>query len=279
MARGRMLSASISESHQVASLPDDTARLIFTWLIPHADAVGRYSAHPMVIAGKVLTLLGIDNEVIIQALVAMHVVGLVRLYEAEGQPYLVFLGWERHQTIRHDREKPKYPSPSPSSVFPAAYISYLPEYLREDAGTMPGVLPADDRVSSKEVQKEAQVQEEVQAQTQGDDDVGASRPARDYEFLMEVYNNSSDGLPKVLQLNQKRRDGLDNLIKEHGFDGAAELLADATKFVAADEFWGVRKYNLDNLLAEPGRVLEKAEKYRATHSASKKSTQYEEMGL
>jgi hypothetical protein len=197
MARGRMLSASISESHQVASLPDDTARLIFTWLIPHADAVGRYSAHPMVIAGKVLTLLGISTEAIIQALVAMHMESLIRLYEADGQPYLVFQGWERHQTIRHDREKPKYPPPS--SVFPTVYISYLPENLREDAGTMPGVLPADDGVSLKEVQEEAQVQEEVQAQDQGDDEgVGSRRPAHTHEFLMEVYNNLCGDLPKVL---------------------------------------------------------------------------------
>ncbi len=278
MARGRMLSASVSESHQVASLPDDTARLIFTWLIPHADAVGRYSAHPMVISGKVLTLLGIGTEAIICALVAMHVAGLIRLYEAEGQPYLVFLGWERHQTIRHDREKPKYPPPS--SVFPAAYVSYLPEHLREDAGSMSGAFPTDDGVSLKEVEEKVQVQEEGQAQAQGNDEgVGSRRPAHDHESLMEVYNNLCGDLPKVLQLNQKRRDGLDNLIKEYGFNGAAELLADATKFAAADLFWCERKYNLDNLLAEPGRVLEKAEKYRATHSASKKSTQYEELGL
>lgn len=96
---------------------------------------------------------------------------------------------------------------------------------------------------------------------------------------MEVYNNLCGDLPKVLQPNQKRRDGLDNLIKESGSSEAAELLADATRFAAADLFWCERAYNLDNLLAEPGRVLEKAEKYRATHSTSKKSTQYQELGL
>lgn len=275
MARGRMLSGSISESHQVASLPDHLTRLIFTWLIAHADAVGRYSAHPMVIAGKVLTLLDIGKEAIISALVAMHVAGLIRLYEADGQPYLVFLGWERHQTIRHEREKAKCPDPTP--VFPAAYVSYLPEHLREGAGQMPGALPASDGTSLKEVQVQAKSQ--VKAQEQAvTESVGSRQPAHDYELLLEIYNTHRGALAEVHKLSKERRNGLAALIKEHGLEEAGKLLADATKFAAADPFWLERKYNFDNLLAA-GRVLEKAEKFRALPAKSTTNDQYERLGL
>lgn len=274
MARGRMLSGSISESHQVASLPDHLTRLIFTWLLAHADAMGRYSAHPMVIGGKVLTLLGIGAESIIQALVAMHVAGLIWLYEAGGQPYLVFLGWERHQTIRHDREKAK--CPDPTSMFPAAYLAYLPEHLRDDAGTMPGVFPENDRVSSKEVQAKDQVEAQEQAITGS---VGSSQPAYEYESLLGIYNAHRGALAEVQKLSERRRDGLAALVKEHGLEEAGELLADATKFIATDPFWFERKFNLDNLLSSPGRVLEKAEKFRALPTKSATNDQYERLGL
>ena len=41
MARGRMLSKAISLDEKVNALSDDTARLLFTWLIAHLDIEGR----------------------------------------------------------------------------------------------------------------------------------------------------------------------------------------------------------------------------------------------
>lgn len=270
MARGRMLSFSISESHQVASLPDHLARLIFTWLLPHADAMGRYSAHPMVIAGKVLTLLAIESECIIRALVAMHAAGLIQLYEAKGQPYLVFLGWERHQTIRHDREKAKYPEPT--IVFPTIFEAYLPEDMRTSAGSTPGELPSAGSLSLKEVK--AQVEVKVKAEG-----IGSRRAEPDYEELVKIYNLHRGALPEVYKLNQKRCDGLMDLINEHGASEAVGLLEYATKFAAHDPFWVEKGFNLDNLLSSPGRILEKAEKFRATLSDMNKPNQYKELGL
>lgn len=42
MAEGRILKKKISVSKQVNDLSNDTNRLLFTWLIPHLDAEGRF---------------------------------------------------------------------------------------------------------------------------------------------------------------------------------------------------------------------------------------------
>ena len=49
MARGRMISKAISLDEKVNSLSDDTARLLFTWLIPHLDCEGRQHGDAMTI--------------------------------------------------------------------------------------------------------------------------------------------------------------------------------------------------------------------------------------
>jgi hypothetical protein len=267
MARGRILGTSISVSHQVAELPSTIARLIFTWLVCHADAMGRFSAHPKVVAGKVLTLLDVDEGTIGRSLVAMHTAGLIRLYEADGQPYLVFLGWERHQIIRHDREKAKYPEPT--GVFPRLYAEYLPADEREVSGTAPVMLPADTGVSPIEEQK-------IGSSSTSD---GTRRPALDHDAFVTIYNQHRGALPEVLKLSDKRRSGIAKLVEDHTIEEALGLFEDATKFAAADPFWVERGYNLDNLLSQPGRVLEKAEKYRAAAARPGTPSQYQELGL
>lgn len=286
-----MLSGSISESVQVASLPDDTTRLIFTWLLAHADAAGRYSAHPQIVAGKVLTLLSHTAETIAKALAALHVAGLIRLYEAEGQSYLVFLGWERHQKIRHDREHAK--CPEPTEVVPKAFLEYLPAEWQESGGSPPGTLPASAGVSLSTSSSQEEVQDQVQNQTEEQTkgsaaaSVGSRRPASEYGDFLEIFNTHRGKLPEARELNHKRRDGLRRLVAEHGADAARVLLADAAKYAAADPFWLQRGYGLDNLLGEEGRVLEKAEKWRSGGTPEmKKATaindvlaQYKELGL
>lgn len=84
--------------------------------------------------------------------------------------------------------------------------------------------------------------------------------AIDYEAMMAVYNDNCGALPRATTLTKQRRRRLAQLVAEHG-DAATALLLDASRQVARDEFWVERGYGLDNLL-RPGRVLEKAEKFR-----------------
>ena len=284
MASGRMLCACISGSDQVANLADDTTRLIFLLVLAHADVEGRYSANPRIVKGKVLPLLDTSINKIMDALLNLDDNKLIYLYEADSKPYLAFPGWDRHQKVRKDRESPKYPPPS--EVFPRIYAEHSPAHAQITARRWPGVLPDDDGVKISSSQNQTQAKEKNK---EGEDTpVGASRPASEVEELFKIFNNHRGRLPEAVKLNQKRTDRLTDLIKEHGADQAAKLLADAAQCVAQDEFWLERGYSLDNLLAESGRVLEKAEKFRSgvgpSHSGkaehnSGKTSQYQEMGL
>ena len=286
MASGRMLRASISESDQVANLVDDTTRFIFLLVLAHADVEGRYSANPRIVKGKVLPLLDTSIEKIMDALLNLDDNELIYLYEADGKPYLAFPGWTRHQKVRKDRESIKYPPPS--EVFPKLYADYSPAHTQITARRWPGVLPDDDGSKVSSSQDQYQTQDQEKNEEDVDTPVGSRRPASVVNELFEIFNNYRGKLPEAVKLNQKRTDRLTDLAKEYGADEAGKLLADATQCVAQDEFWLERGYGLDNLLAAPGRVLEKAEKFRSgggsSHSGkakhnSEKFAQYQEMGL
>jgi len=53
MPEGRMLKKRISDSKRLGALRSDSARLLYTWLLPHLDVEGRYSADPDLIKGHI----------------------------------------------------------------------------------------------------------------------------------------------------------------------------------------------------------------------------------
>lgn len=57
MARGRVLSRSTALSKQLAALPTDTDRLLFTWAIAHLDRDGRMTGDPALFKAQVCPLL------------------------------------------------------------------------------------------------------------------------------------------------------------------------------------------------------------------------------
>ena len=111
-----MISKSISTSRKLASANLFTA-FLFTWLIPHCDDGGNMAgdAHTIkmrVIPGREETISDIET-----ALSEMKTIGLIDLYESDGEEYLHVVRWEDHQTLRTDRatwEFPKYTKQQPS---------------------------------------------------------------------------------------------------------------------------------------------------------------------
>ena len=85
--------------------------------------------------------------------------------------------------------------------------------------------------------------------------------AHPHTAFLDAWNEHRGNLPSVRALDAKRKRSIDALRKEHGNE-ALPLFADAVTCVAHDDFWVERQYTIDNLL-RPGRVLEKAEKWRA----------------
>ncbi len=131
MARGRFIDNKIVLSKQVNSLSDDTCRLLFTWMITFADKEGRLFGDPAVIRG---TILPRNEKITIKKVEAylseMESQGLILLYEAKGDKFILFPTFSGNQLgLRKDKE--------PNSNYPAPSDEDLVEYFRKFSGLLP----------------------------------------------------------------------------------------------------------------------------------------------
>jgi len=160
MATGRMLSRKISANKDIprlVRLVDERlgqphgafAALLFTWLIAHLDAEGRTSGDPDVVKGNVAPRMPwITSDSVHAYLMAAAELKLVEYYEADGDSWLAFPGFDRNQPwLRKDREAASQ-IPSPDSG-----VSKLatPDQLRSNSGVTPALLPP--KVSEVKVSK------------------------------------------------------------------------------------------------------------------------------
>lgn len=110
MANRRMLAASISVSEQVAALETDFARLLFTWMIAHADDYGVLSGSPAKVRALVVPMLDVTVAAVADALADMEENELIWRYLAyDAQPFIQFRTWETHQSGLHKRTAPHQP--------------------------------------------------------------------------------------------------------------------------------------------------------------------------
>jgi hypothetical protein len=147
MAEGRMLSKRITRSEKVAALKTDTARMLYTWLIPYLDVDGRCDAHPSLLKADLAPLLPhITPEKIKTILVELHSIGLIILYSLNGKQYLEVTKFDEHQkNLRKDRETPsKIPDMTQESI-------------QSDAGVTPELVPLKIKIKIKERESKRQV--------------------------------------------------------------------------------------------------------------------------
>ena len=116
MPEGRMIKRVISESKKLGNLKSDSARLLYTWLIPWLDVEGRHSADPEIIKGhifpkiKTMTTRKIKNLVL-----ELNEERLIILYSANDELYLQFK--KSLQKIQREREAPStIPDPKQGQV-------------------------------------------------------------------------------------------------------------------------------------------------------------------
>lgn len=115
MASGRMLRAQISISTQVSRLSLKAA-FLFTWIIPHLDDWGRITADVEKLKALVVPRRDeIKIKDIKSALTEMEDHFLIVLYTANGESYLQFEQFEKHQTGLHKRTPSKIPDPKAAS--------------------------------------------------------------------------------------------------------------------------------------------------------------------
>ena len=146
------------------------------------------------------------------------------------------------------------------------------EYTVTDTPT--GVRFSDDGLSdngephatntelTKTNQQKDQIQKHVQnAKTEIVPSMSAAPTSASNEALLNLWNEHCDPLPRVTRLNGKRSSALNQLRRELGVE-VEEIFCAAVLQVAGDAYWVENGYGFDNLLRN-GRVLEKAEKYKA----------------
>lgn len=105
----RILKESIRYSEKLNGLTDWQYR-VWVSLVTYVDDYGRGDARVPVIRGAVFPLReSVTNRDVEEALQALTAAGCIRLYEAEGCPYLCFPEWEKHQNVRNKRSR--YPAP------------------------------------------------------------------------------------------------------------------------------------------------------------------------
>ena len=102
----RIIKESICRSEEIDSL-SWFEEVLFYRLIVLCDDFGRYDGRPKIIKGSCFPLKAVTEKDIDKALGKLSAVGLVRVYETQGRPYLQLVTWADHQRIRN--QKSKYP--------------------------------------------------------------------------------------------------------------------------------------------------------------------------
>ena len=105
----RIIKESIRTSKSINQLTDFQFRL-WTYLITYVDDYGRGSADPELLKGFVFPRRkGVTESNIKAGLTDLACAGLINLYEVDGESYLCFPTWAKHQRIQQKRSK--FPAP------------------------------------------------------------------------------------------------------------------------------------------------------------------------
>ena len=252
MASRRMISNTLGDSRKFSSLKNDLHRCAYVLLVTWADAEGRFEADRVTLKGKLYTRLPWEHDEVEAALHDMHDVGLILMYTVGDKRYGVIIDFHKHNTIRRkDDGAPKEEAPSRIPAPPEAPSrdpepTPVPEPYRSDSGA----------TQAKENVRESKLQPQSRATS-----TSASPTRAHYQSFLEAWNEHRGNLPACTTLNDKRKRGIDAVTKDHGHE-ALDIFTAAVLHVALDDYWVQNGYNIDNLL-RPGRVLEKAEKWRS----------------
>ena len=118
MARGRMIANEITKDKDINQLSSDLSRLAFTWLITFADVEGRTYGDPALVRSMLFPRRDDITIAQVEAFIQeWHDVGLVVWYEAQGDLWIFFPNFHKHQQLRRDKEAPSH-IPAPPQVQP-----------------------------------------------------------------------------------------------------------------------------------------------------------------
>lgn len=99
-----MIDKRICLSNKFADLKSDKHRLLYLMIYPHLDVEGRFSSDLRDIKDECVRKLRFSFSMIANALVDLHFVGLLRLYEAKNKLFLEYCKFHEFQKINRKRE-------------------------------------------------------------------------------------------------------------------------------------------------------------------------------
>lgn len=264
MARGRMISTTIGESRKFAALDNHLHRLIYLMVLPHVDKAGRFEADPIVIKSKCLMRLDVDSTTVQAWLNDGVSTGLLRVYEVNGLHYLEIVDFHKHNTPHYKEPESEIPPPEAGTPCYTQKTNVTPTSNQHQPDDAPTKAIREEK--KRELRREEKRTHSSEKINPTNNLALAATPPRaqthDPGLFMEAWNANRGRLPAVTILNGKRKAAIRALVKEHGPDTALNLLRDATRAVAADDFWIERQYGFDNLLTG-NKLVARADQWRA----------------
>lgn len=115
MARGRMISKSLSTSQRFASLATiagdlaEFAQVLFPLVLSHSDDFGRLQGDPFTVKHQCHPTSPRSLEEFAQALRHLHEVGLIVWFATNGRHYIQICNFEKHQQGLHKRTRSAFP--------------------------------------------------------------------------------------------------------------------------------------------------------------------------
>lgn len=216
-ARARMVSWMISEGQRVNGLSGPWPMLLYTWLIPHADNLGRFHGEPEQIKALVLPRRrDVTAEMVESWLLELSMANLIYWYEVAGMRYLQFpdKDWARHQKLSGNMRR--------SSDLPKCPDSVRTAYEHSTDAVSPEV----------EVEGEVEGEEEREREVEGEGEVRRGRGP-----LPPAPAIASKPV-RTRTVNQDRIDPLrlgDRVrIPEHGIVGTIESMSERALTIRVD---------------------------------------------
>jgi len=148
MPRGRFLSKEISLDEKVNALSDDTARLLFTWLIPHLDCEGRSHGDPTTVKSIVFPRRKISVRRIDKYLEEIAKLGLILRYSVNGNAYLLAPHFEKHQVGLQKSKEAQSQIPPPPPELLQSYSRESPPQAEAEVKVKVKVKVEDAPVAS-----------------------------------------------------------------------------------------------------------------------------------
>ena len=199
MARGRMLSKSLSTSERFATVPArlpemfEFAQVLYCLLVPHADDFGRQQGDLHTIRTLVHPSSKRDRSDVEAALVALHEAELIVRYEVKSKRYIQITQWDAHQVGLHKRTRSKFPAVPGNSG------------LSREGSSAPASVPAQENGTEGNLTELNRTEED---QHQDQDPAATRRPLRvEFKTLAEVEGQVRTAIHAELDARPDATDG------------------------------------------------------------------------